>query len=151
MMHVKAEHFIIKANASRRCIFAQLLLTQSKKHFWLTCLETTSIRVWALMKFSGSSVYILSPHVTVAKLLSVSSWLAGRLQTDIWEMHCLVHLTQSRKYCSSVAEQETGSSEHPSAGGSQRLLYISGWGGSCYETVTKLSETLELSGFGKQN
>ena len=38
------------------------------------------------MKFSGGSAYTLGPHITVAKLLSVSSWLAGRMQADIWEM-----------------------------------------------------------------
>lgn len=45
------------------------------------------------MKFSGGSAYTLSPHITVAKLLSVSSWLAGTVQADIWEM-CLVNLAQ---------------------------------------------------------
>lgn len=55
-----------------------------------------------MLKFSGGSAYTLSPHITVAKLLSVSSWLAGGLQTDSWEMQCLVNLTQPPKYCSLV-------------------------------------------------
>lgn len=138
-----------KAKTLRRCIFAQLPLTQSKKHFWLTCLETTHILVWALMKFSGGSAYTLGPHITVAKLLSVSSWLAGRMQADIWEMCCLVYLAQPGN-TAAQSQNRAGFEQTPSAAESQRLLYIAGWGGSCSWTVTTPKETSELSSLGNQ-
>lgn len=81
------------------------------------------------MKFSGGSAYTLSPHITVAKLLSVSSWLAGTMQADVWEMR-LVNLAQPRN-TAAQSQNRAGFEQTPSAAGSQRFLYIAGWGGSC--------------------